>query len=511
MHRRLSRMEPSPAEKERLEKKRVRHAKNAFKVVGKRVSADQKQTYEYVDSKFSNMSLREAVFDENAMEALFEHFKRVDVAEIRTRDEEIRTGKLGEFVVFGCLVKKHSKKEAKNGGKYAVWSVCNMPRSSLSDGQTPEPTVVTVLLFEEAFQQLHTQTEGCVFAFRKPGLLPPRGAGVGNTREAGRAQFSGHCLRVSKKDQVIFLGICKDFKLCEADGPNLSTCGMWYDANRMAFCPKHSQLKRRKLTSGTRMDINNAERPGMSHNAIKLDLAPPLHISELQRPGSLPGLFSSEMCKENYRDDGGILDEVAKRKKEKDKSLAEKLTNKRCCAQTRCTPSFATDFSPKPLAQPSSDPAKSKSRTHKKTLTLQHNRQKAIDVLLKCGYILHSDGSLAPPKLQAHKTHVSVRPDASNLGEISSSTPIKAGEGNNDAFLEVTERRSSGKGNMQDLNDKKGHEHSDKNKEWKSGQSGALGESTEEGIKPSKNTSILDKNEETEGGMVELSDESEED
>lgn len=514
MHRRLSRAEPSPAEKERLEKKRVRHARNAFRVVGKRVSADQKQSYEYVDSKFSNMSLREAVFDENAMEALFEHFKRVDVADIRAKDEEIRTGELGEFVVFGCLVKKHSKKETKTGGKYAVWSVCNMPRGSLPDGQTPEPTVVTVLLFEEAFQHLHTQTEGCVFAFRKPSLLPPRGAGTENTRETGRAQFSGHCLRISKKEQAIFLGICKDFKLCEAGGPNLSTCGMWYDANRMTLCSRHSQLKRRKLTSGTRMDINNAERPGMSYHAVKLDLAPPLHISQLQR-----------LDRDNYGEDVDTLDEEARRKNEKDKSLAEKLNNKRCCTQTRSqnksllkrpraisNPSRKdiSNIVPKVQAQSSSDPTKCSTGTRKKAPTLQQKCQKAIDVLLGCGYILHCDGSLTPPKPNSQKPTVDVRLEASNLYGISRCTSTKAEEKNDDAIVEATEKQSSGKEDAQDSRDREGHELGDKEEDREGEQNGALRKSTGERTKTNENTGV-DNNEGIEGGMVELSDESEED
>lgn len=523
MQRRLSHMEPSPAEKERLEKKRTRHARNAFRAVGKRVSTERKQTFEYVDCKFSNMSLREAVFDESGMEALFEHFKRVDVADIRSKDDEIRTGKLGEYVVFGCLVKKHSKKETKTGSKYAVWSVCNMPRGSLPGGQTPDPTVVTMLLFEEAFQHLHTQTEGCVYAFRKPNLLPPRGGG-GKKREVGHGQFSGHCLRISKKDQAIFLGICKDFKLCEAGGPNLSTCGTWYDANRMAMCPRHSQLKRRMLTSGKRMDVNNAERPGLSHHAVRLDLAAPVHISEWQRLGT-----------ERYGDNDDTFDEDAQRKKEKDKTLAKRLSNKRCSGAAKLQhevlpkrPRVVANPMRKDISnivtraqmQPSCQAMKKKTGQHQLGVSMQQKCQKAIETLVKCGYMLHRDGSLTPPKSNTDKPFLGEGRNLSNAHGLCRATSTTRLE-TNSSTVEATKLSSSGEERACSGNDKTEHEFDDK-EDRRSGEESGAGMNKGGAVQGSEAAKAVVETrsgqggrssssaiEEAGGDMVELSDESE--
>lgn len=389
----------------------MRQARNAFKAVGKKLVEKKKGAgFEYVESKFVNMSLKEAVWDRMGVEALFEHFKRVDVAEIRAMDEEMRTGKLGEFVVFACLVKKIAKKESKNGGMYAVWSVCNMPRGTLSNGAVVEPTVVTLLLFEDAFRAFHTRTEGSVFAFRKPRLLPPRG-GVGGAAESvgegGRAAFSGHCLRVANKEQVIYIGVCKDFKLCEAPAPNLSVCANWYDANRMGMCPRHALKKRKNMTGGRRMDVNNAERPGLPDVSIRRNIEPPRNISL-----PLPSVAGDEA-----RAALEPVDEEAEWRKRKEAGIVRKLNRKRVrvgVAETgkaslsemvakrkrRVHTPMRKDVANPFVKDPKSinaEQERGEKTTGGETLNTKEMREKAIAVLLDCGYVLEKDGTLRPP------------------------------------------------------------------------------------------------------------------
>lgn len=436
MIRRASKRAPSEAVAQREAEKRRRKARNAFKVVGRERKDEAKQTFEFMDSRFCNMPLREARFPMEAMTALFENCVRVDIAEITKLDDEMRAGKLGEYVVFGCLVKKHSKKETKTGAKYAVWSVCNMPRGKLPGGDAqPPPTVVTVLLFEDAFQAFHTQVEGSVFALRKPQLLPPRGSESARNDVRGNVAWSGHCLKVSKRDFVIPLGICKDFKVCEVEGPN-SVCGVWYDANRMKNCPYHMRKKHRKLLNGSRMDVNNAERPGITGDATK-HLQGPEDISKQQSEwGSRHG--------DEEKDD---VSEDLKFKRNADQNMTKKLLASKRLAPPSLTEGFLkSDLlsrrkkridplrkHPLPLASTRRGMFVQSSGTKDKPQnagSLQEQYLQAVSVLCRCGFILGEDGSLSPPIRGGLKVKLRTSRDESadrwNLGSASAAVKMCA-------------------------------------------------------------------------------------
>lgn len=427
MIRRASKRAQSEADAQREAEKRRRKARNAFKVVGREKKDEAKQTFEYMDTRFCNMSLREARFPMEAMTALFENCARVDIAEITKFDDEMRAGKLGEYVVFGCLVKKHSKKETKTGGKYAVWSICNLPRGKLPGGDAlPPPTVVTVLLFEDAFQAFHTQVEGSVFALRKPQLLPPRGSESARNDVRGNVAWSGHCLKVSKRDFVIPLGICKDFKVCEVEGPNLSVCGAWYDANRMKHCPYHMRKKHRKLLNGSRMDVNNAERPGITGHATK-HLHDPEDISK----------HHSEWGSRHGDEEKDEISEDRKFKRKADQNKAKKLlAAKRSVPPLSMKGVLNSDLlsrrknqialvRKRPLSSASSRKGvivqssgiKERSQT---AVSLQERYLQAVAVLCRCGFILGKDGSLSPPTAGGLKVRLKTSRDESanllNLG-----------------------------------------------------------------------------------------------
>lgn len=250
-------------ETEEERKKRARKAKNAFRVIGadrrKLNIGNQPATHEYIDLVVTNMSLRAAIYESMRLEALFEHSTRIDIAEIEKCYDDIKAGNKGEWVLFGCLVKKHSKRESKKGSMFATWSLCNMPRGEVKSlDAVPPSTMVTMLLFDQAFQAYHTQVEGTVFAVRRPNVLPPREVDGAKKDERG-SKWSGYCVSVSKKEHVIPLGVCKDYMLCEEPMSSRNACGAWYDANRSKMCTIHEQRKRRAPTR-VRMDIHNAER-----------------------------------------------------------------------------------------------------------------------------------------------------------------------------------------------------------------------------------------------------------
>lgn len=247
-------------------KEQARRTRDAFRVLGSAQQKQQRASLEVTERNVTNMALQYACLDAPRLTALFEHSTRVDISQLTARFEDIRAARLSEWVLFGCLVAKHSKKEAKSGGKYAVWSLCNMPRWTVDD-QVPASTNVTLLLFEDAFEAFHTLAEGSVIALRKPKLLPPRESEQGRPSERGGVEWSGLCARVSNRQQVVMIGVCKDYSRCAMPDGDAGECGRWFDRNRMVMCVMHLQRKRRKLVTGSRMDINNAERAAGSGEA----------------------------------------------------------------------------------------------------------------------------------------------------------------------------------------------------------------------------------------------------
>lgn len=261
LSRTLCKKRKAPLENETLPpKEQTKKMRDAFRVLGTTNPTQPNTTFEVNERNITNMALRYAPMDALRLTALFEHSLRVDISQLTTRFDDIRAGRITEWVMFGCLVTKHAKKEAKNGSKYAVWSLCNMPRWPISN-EVPTSTNVTILLFEEAFKAFHTLGEGSVLAIRKPNLLPPRESEYGRPSERGGVEWSGLCVRVSHREQVVAIGTCKDYQRCDVPNGDLGECGRWYDGNRMQMCVMHLQRKRRKMVTGTRMDINNAERP----------------------------------------------------------------------------------------------------------------------------------------------------------------------------------------------------------------------------------------------------------
>lgn len=326
-------------------RKMRRNRTNGFQVVGMKSNSVMQQTFNYQDDQFCNMSLQDAYIPKDALWALFEHCCRVDIAEVTEKYEEIRSGKL-EYVIFGCLVAKHSKKETKNGEKYAVWSICNMiGKVAGSTAPPPKPTIITLLLFDTAFQAFHTKVEGLVIAMRKPHVLPRLSYDTTKNDSAGRAEYSDHCLKVNNKTSIIPLGVCKDLKLCEQDGRNLSMCRFWYDTNSTVRCPHHMTKKLVKNVKNYTMDYRRSILPSSRHKFNEVKSKVNEEMRPMNRlPNSTKRTFSSlnmPSCNSRHLDFSRLV-------------------------------------------------------KMKKSPGLQEEYEEAVDVLVRCGFILSGDGSLSP-------------------------------------------------------------------------------------------------------------------
>eukprot|EP00178_Gracilaria_changii_P004365 TRINITY_DN168_c1_g1_i6.p1 TRINITY_DN168_c1_g1~~TRINITY_DN168_c1_g1_i6.p1 ORF type:complete len:501 (+),score=105.87 TRINITY_DN168_c1_g1_i6:563-2065(+) len=216
----------------------------------------QQHRYAYHDKQLTNMSVNQSPYDVSTLHAVFEHDTRVDIGELALKSERLREGSIRNAVVFGVVVEKHSKKQAKDGSMYAVWTMYNMPRYQRNGSA---PTSVLLLLFGAAFERWHNVVPGAVFAVRKPKLLPPR--------RAQEQQVRGVCLKVSAQRQLVYIGVCADYSVCEAVRYDGTACGKWYDANRLSMCAHHCAQKLKRLTSSSRMDVNNAVRPATRQRA----------------------------------------------------------------------------------------------------------------------------------------------------------------------------------------------------------------------------------------------------
>lgn len=239
-----------------------KRSQNSFRIVGNVIPKQTGTRYSISEKNVSNMILRGSPLDPAHLSALFELSERIDISQISSRFDDIRAGRVGEWVIFGCLVKKHAKRETKNGAKFAVWSLYNMPRWGIGDSQhPPEATMITVLVFDQAFTNLHNLVEGSALAMRRAVLLPPRDSETGARSERGGTEWCGYCIKVTKTEQVVVLGMCQDYRLCGEPNGDAGECQVWFDANRLKMCSRHTQQKRMRMLRGTRMDVNNAERP----------------------------------------------------------------------------------------------------------------------------------------------------------------------------------------------------------------------------------------------------------
>lgn len=303
------------------EEQQKKKARNAFAVVGRKPQQGNVR-YSYDDSRFSAMRLTDAQYPQRTLHALFENFVVVNIADVPDRASEIRSSQLKEFVLFGCLVKKHSKKTAKNGKKFAVWTLSNLPMHVRGKILYPL-TSITCLVFDDAYDALHTQVEGTVLAFRKPQVLPPRESQrqVDNQSSAkrDRSAWSGYCLSVSKRSYAFPIGHAANFGVCQELNSQGEPCGAWFHTQVSTLCHHHTRIKLKRHTVSQRMVINNAERPGPTRDLLNAHVVAPTDLSHAQAP---------MIRNEKYTALTAKLDSVQQYKLSKERHLAKALESK---------------------------------------------------------------------------------------------------------------------------------------------------------------------------------------
>jgi hypothetical protein len=287
----LRRVDKSKASADPESSKRVKGG-GGIALLGKRARAPEGEyglkavTYSFADNQYANMRLRDCPFTLQGYNARWDGTTVIDISDLPDDPMAIKSGRLGEYVVFGCLVKKVDKRRSSDGRKYAVWTLSNMVAARedrIKNRKTARNakrfTSINCLVFDDAFEKFHTQVEGAAFAFRKPTILPPKASRKEMTGDASGKKsstpspgdivaWSGVCLKVSRRNDVVPVGVCRDYALCGKTVAGGTECGAWYHKRYGTECPHHSRERYRKCQQSVRMDINNQERPGLSKSDL---------------------------------------------------------------------------------------------------------------------------------------------------------------------------------------------------------------------------------------------------
>lgn len=249
-------------------------------------AVDMSSTFDFHDARFSKMHLKNAPYPAQSLQARFEHMRVVDIADL---EDHLCTsqGMARDVVVFGCLVKRHVKKRAKNGRKYVTWTFCNMQtgqgipsRCVQALSEEKRFTSVNCLLFDDAFEAYSKNIEGAVFAISAPDVLPPRADGAARdtlgpsgkmleSNAPGRERWAGVCLSIAKRANLTYLGTCRDYGLCSKHVVGAGECGAWYNRRLGSYCPRHIAQMYQRASTSMRMDINSQERPGLSLDVMR--------------------------------------------------------------------------------------------------------------------------------------------------------------------------------------------------------------------------------------------------
>jgi hypothetical protein len=407
-----------------------------FAALGKRARSNNDEiahrTFDFDDDRFGRMRLRQSPFSQVAFAARWDGHVIVDIADLSDDPVALNAGQLGDRVVFGCLVKKHEKKRAKDGRMYAVWTLTNMAageRASRRRGQRSASeklfTSVICLVFDDAFDAFHTQVEGAVFALKNPVLLPPKPRSDSVPSVQAHSQqdglhrkpsprdddWSGICIKVSKRTQVIFVGVCADFGICNKILRDGSHCGVWFNAKIGVLCPKHAADLLVNRAGSIRMDINNQERPGITRDCLVGTMGPiditrgedlhPIHTSVLDLKAARDRLGRDKFTSRLERSKASTLRAEILRKKslpsgterhrgskpDQLRALLEKDMRLKQASAAAAKPTFMYPLGAKCTSVKNAMPSK----------LLHVPYQTAVNSLIRIGFSPNSEGGLDPP------------------------------------------------------------------------------------------------------------------
>lgn len=409
---------------------------SALKICGGRQGREN--LYDFDDNQFAKMALRDVRMPKVAYDAHFEFSTVLDISELPDDPMAAKSGQFGDFWVFGCLVRKVARKLAKDGRKYAVWTITNMQTGTANDARAVAEgkaaarnrktrfTSINCLLFDDAFRAWHMQVEGAVFAFHKPSILPPReskkATDSGNSRSD---DWSGVCLRVSKKDDLLPVGVCKSYALCGRVNRDGVECGAWYNKRMSSMCHRHAQEQLRKLTSSKRMDIGNQERPGLARENT-VGTSGPVNVTkgvvvdrrvserDPQEEGTRPYIVSSEEqararglqaklahVRNAKRTFGGShMSQLGSVSTDPTEALKQAAARDRRESAARRNPDGRAELHRRSIVKTTSIPWNPRATKRKGELKQSnHDReyQEALNILLAKGFTVDSSGAVRPP------------------------------------------------------------------------------------------------------------------
>lgn len=269
-----------------------------------------------------------------------------------------------------------------------------MPRSDF-DGKLIEPTTVTFLLFDKAYQKFHTTCAGAVFALRNASMKPPRER-EGSER-GGKLRC---CVSISRPDDIVFLGVCKDYKLCDEVVWGGGVCGQWYDANRMVKCVKHSRIRQKRLTTGSRMDVNNAPRVSLAIDVKAVN--GPKDISNLNNPAE-DDIGHEEVNLQKRKDHKNLkrLKASMKRSGKTGSDLhgsGQRNIGRNAQRTSQQPPIGGIQDSVRQTLAHRHVLQASRERNESSTSITQSTYEQTLSMMLRLGYVLQGDGSWKPNK-----------------------------------------------------------------------------------------------------------------
>jgi minichromosome maintenance protein 10 len=138
----------------------------------------------------------------------------------------------GDWALLCVLGEKAGTKEASNGKRYGIWTLCDL-----------EGTCTKLFLFGDAFAEHWKESEASILA-----LLAPK----------VKAEGGAVTLTVDQPAQLFKLGTAADFALCKADRKDGRPCSMVVNARVCEFCPFHAgaALKAMGQNKGGRMELS---------------------------------------------------------------------------------------------------------------------------------------------------------------------------------------------------------------------------------------------------------------
>ena len=397
------------------EKVARKRTKNAFTVLG-RSSSQKSEKYAFSDTQYSGMKIRDCSFPQSGLANLFEHFTIINIADITSKANEIRTKQIRDPLIFGALVKRLGNRTSKDGSKYAVFTIANMP---IQNGSKVQPlTSINMLLFGTCFEKFHMTPEGTIFAIRNPSVMAQRDEAM---KKFGHATLSGNCLSVRNADSLVMIGHAADFARCDVEERNFPRCGRWFHKGISRRCYKHTKALLKKSTTTTRGNLNGQDGSGLS-SALINRFKPTVNLSDQA------GMMSNINRYNNFA--AASLDDIQKARMRREglqKTKLEKRLGQ--ILNTRTTPrtSHRAVIAKHRNTGCSGDKALG-------ATSEQRNLERARRVLQGLGFKLRRDGGLDPPPPDMCRAlGLTVRIDGLKNG-VPMKGPPKDG-GNGDALL----------------------------------------------------------------------------